>query len=75
MATQNVSGKIQLRHDTATNWSTENPTLLAGEIGLETDTRKIKMGDGSTAWNSLSYIYEPTVYLEPDGNGDLMPIA
>ena len=32
-----------------------NPTLGAGEIGIETDTGRIKIGDGSTAWNSLSY--------------------
>lgn len=46
---------IQLRAGTATAWSNANPTLAAGEPGLETDTRKIKFGDGSTAWNSLSY--------------------
>ena len=47
--------KIQLRNDTATNWTTANPTLLAGEVGVETDTNKFKIGDGSTAWNSLAY--------------------
>ena len=46
---------IQLRHDTASNWSTVNPTLAEGEVGIETDTRKQKIGDGSTAWNSLAY--------------------
>jgi hypothetical protein len=47
---------IQLRNDTASNWTTNNPTLAQGEMGLETDTNKIKFGDGSTAWNSLPYI-------------------
>lgn len=47
--------KIQLRHDTAANWTTVNPVLLEGEIGIETDTKKQKIGDGSTAWNSLDY--------------------
>lgn len=47
--------KIQLRHDTAANWTSANPTLLAGEIGVETDTGKIKVGDGATAWASLAY--------------------
>jgi hypothetical protein len=46
---------IQLRHDTAANWTTENPTLATGEMGVETDTQKFKFGDGSTAWTSLSY--------------------
>jgi hypothetical protein len=32
-----------------------NPTLAEGELGLETDTKKLKVGDGSTAWNSLGY--------------------
>lgn len=47
--------KIQLRHDTAANWTSVNPILLDGEVGIETDTRKQKFGDGVTAWNSLPY--------------------
>lgn len=47
--------KIQLRHDTAANWASVNPVLLEGEVGIETDTRKQKFGDGVTAWNSLAY--------------------
>lgn len=50
-----MSVKIQLRHDTASNWTTANPTLSAGELGFETDTGKIKVGTGSTAWTSLAY--------------------
>jgi hypothetical protein len=50
-----VQVQIQLRADTAANWASENPTLLANEVGLETDTKKIKVGNGSTAWNSLAY--------------------
>ena len=46
---------IQIRRDTATNWSTVNPILRAGEEGYETDTKKRKVGDGITAWNSLNY--------------------
>jgi hypothetical protein len=46
---------IKLRRDTATNWTANNPILATGEPGLETDTKKLKFGDGSTAWNSLSY--------------------
>lgn len=47
--------RIIQRRDTAENWTTENPTLEAGEWGYETDTKKIKLGDGTTAWNNLSY--------------------
>ncbi|MGH2512350.1 MAG: hypothetical protein ACRDGQ_06660 [Candidatus Limnocylindrales bacterium] len=47
--------QVQLRHDTAADWTSANPTLAAGETGWETDTRKFKVGDGSTAWTSLAY--------------------
>lgn len=47
---------IQVRRDTAANWTSANPTLAAGEIGLETDTGKFKIGDGSTAWNTANYV-------------------
>ena len=46
---------IQVRRDTAANWTSVNPTLAAGEMGFETDTGKFKIGTGSTAWTSLSY--------------------
>ena len=48
--------KIQVRRDTSTNWTTNNPTPAAGEPCYETDTGKLKMGDGVTAYNSLPYI-------------------
>lgn len=47
---------IKLRRDTAANWTAANPTLAAGEAGFETDTNKLKIGDGTTAWTSLGYI-------------------
>jgi len=49
--------QIQFRRDTAANWTSTNPTLAIGEIGLETDTAKWKFGNGSSAWNSLAYAY------------------
>jgi len=52
-----MTSRLQNRRDTAANWTSNNPTLAAGEIGLETDTAKWKMGNGSTAWNSLAYAY------------------
>jgi len=50
-----VKVQIQQRTDTAANWTSANPTLLAGELGHESDTKKYKLGDGSTAWTSLDY--------------------
>jgi hypothetical protein len=46
---------IQLKRDVAADWTSNNPTLAAGQPGYETDTGKIKFGDGATAWNSLAY--------------------
>jgi hypothetical protein len=50
-----MSSIIQLKRGTAAGWTSANPTLNAGEIGFETDTKKMKVGDGSTAWTSLTY--------------------
>lgn len=47
--------QIQIRRGTASQWTAANPILAEGELGLETDTTRIKIGNGSTAWNSLSY--------------------
>src|ERR1700691_6115312 len=46
---------LQLRRGLAAPWTSANPVLAQGELGLETDTDKVKIGDGSTAWTSLSY--------------------
>lgn len=50
-----MSATIQVRRGTASQWSSANPTLAAGEIGFESDNFKIKIGNGSSAWNSLPY--------------------
>lgn len=47
--------RFQLRRDTAANWASVNPTLGPGEPAIETDTRKVKYGDGSMVWNALPY--------------------
>jgi hypothetical protein len=49
---------IQFRRGTAAEWTSSNPTLALGEVGYETDTGKIKVGNGSTAWNGLAYSSE-----------------
>lgn len=47
-------GRMQQRRDTASNWASNNPTLAAGEIGVDTTNAIIKIGDGVTAWSSLA---------------------
>ena len=49
--------KILFRRDTASNWNTANPVLSAGEIGLESNTNKIKLGDGTNHWQDLDYFF------------------
>lgn len=55
MATKTLTSRIILRNDTANNWTTNNPVLLKGEIGLETNTGKYKIGDGTSNWQALQY--------------------
>ena len=50
-----MASQIQLRRDTAANWTSANPTLAQGEFGIESNTLKAKLGNGTTAWNSLAY--------------------
>lgn len=50
--------RIQLRRDIASNWTTNNPILLSGELGIETDTARFKIGNGGR-WNSItSYAFK-----------------
>ncbi len=46
--------RIQLRRDTAANWASSNPVLRAGEVGIETDTLKFKIGNGSSTWTQIT---------------------
>jgi len=70
---------IQIRRGLAATWTSQNPVLSSGEMGLETDTRKMKVGDGSTAWNSLVYSVkqmgnikiESNTISSEDANGDI----
>lgn len=47
--------QIQLRNDTAENWTLANPTLAKGEVGVEIDTNKMKIGTGTLVWEDLPY--------------------
>ncbi len=59
--TVTVNVRMKQRRKVAADWTSTNEVLLAGEMGLETDTRKFKFGDGTTAWNSLAYASGPTL--------------
>ena len=55
MASKTLNTRIQIRNDLAATWTEKNPVLLKGEMGVETDTRKIKIGDGLNKWSDLGY--------------------
>jgi hypothetical protein len=60
--------RILLRRDSLGNWQSNNPVLLSGEPGYETNTGKLKVGDGITPWNQLSYYYGATGGTGPTGS-------
>ena len=66
-----LTSLMQQRRDTAANWTSNNPTLLNGELGYETDTGYWKVGDGSTAWTSLAYIDGTKISAYPLVNADI----
>jgi len=55
-----VKGRLETATGTAAEWAASNKVLLNGELGIETDTKYVKCGDGSTAWNDLEYIRCPS---------------
>ena len=55
MSTLNLEA-LQLKRNTAAGWVSENSVLASGEQGFETDTGKMKIGDGESAWNDLDYL-------------------
>lgn len=69
--------QIQFKRGTAASMAALNPVLTAGEPGYETDTRKVKIGDGTTAWNSLRYVTDAIVNsptaLSADQNNYVLP--
>ena len=58
MADVTLKSKIIIRNDTAANWSSVNPVLMKGELGIENDTGKFKLGDGVNEWADLAYVYD-----------------
>lgn len=62
------NARIQFRRGTAAYWDSENPVLFPGEPGLETDTRRLKIGDGITHWRELEY--SPAIVDVEDPGGE-----
>lgn len=67
--TSNVTTHIQLRHDVAFNWATVNPVLYEGEVGIETDTGKFKIGDGISSYQALPYSLGSTALQPSQADG------
>ena len=64
-----MANKIQLRRDTAANWTTANPVLGQGEPGAEIDTGRLKIGDGVKDWKTLPDISDSTLQFTQAGTG------
>lgn len=66
--------QIQLRRGTEAEWTSGNPTLAEGELGVELDTGKFKVGNGSDNWATLEYNVGPAGADGADGtNGVGVP--
>jgi len=63
-----MATRIQLRRGLSTDWTSANPILSYGEVGIEIDTKRFRIGDGTTAWNDLSYFQDSETLL-----GDVSP--
>lgn len=65
---KNLKARFKQRADTAANWAAKNPVLLQGEIGCESDTGNLKIGDGTKAWNDLAYVKEKLAKVATSGS-------
>ena len=71
-----MATKIKLRRDNSSVWQQHNPILFDGEPGYETDTGKLKIGNGTTPYNDLPYTYNTTGETNRPAWGDIVgPIA
>lgn len=70
-----MSSKILLRRGTAAQWTSANPTLGVGELGIETDTLKIKVGNGSSTWTQLTNYINVTPSGLSNSLGDYILLA
>lgn len=60
--------RILLRNDLAETWTEKNPVLMKGEIGIEIDKNKFKIGDGTKKWSELAYVGTPII----EGTGEVI---
>ena len=58
-----MASRIQIRRDSAASWTSANPILAQGELGVELDTNKFKVGNGTSDWNSLAYLISTSDYI------------
>lgn len=63
--------QIQMRRGTAAEWTSSNPVLATGEFGYETDTGKLKVGNGTSAWSVIAYVNEVSSDTTPQLAGNL----
>ena len=75
MTATNVRVQMQQRRDTAANWTSTNPTLLNGELGYETDTKKFKIGNGTAVWSALAYVPGFAISAYPLATADIADSA
>lgn len=63
MGAQHLNAQIRLKRGLAEAWARNNPILAKGEPGWATDTKVLKIGDGETHWNDLSYVINVSDYV------------
>lgn len=65
---------VIIRNASAAFWKSNNPLLAVGEPGIETDTQKLKVGDGKRKWNLLPYVSQgPVGPRGPEGPAGTLP--
>ena len=60
-----MATRMQQRRGTASQWTSANPVLNAGEMGWESDTNKFKIGDGTNHWANLDYFIDANSTVNP----------
>jgi len=71
MTATNVRVQMQQRRDTASAWTSANPILLNGELGYETDTKKFKVGNGTSVWAAIAYVPAFSISSYPLATADI----
>ena len=70
-----MANRVLQRRDTAANWAAANPILAEGELGIITDTKGYKIGDGETHWNDLPFPSNPTQVVDNVGTSTTVAIS